>query len=129
MKYASMQWAILFEQELNNPFTWSFTFLIDNGSLSRLKERELNMIRMVIGLLALLLASACSITDSARSVSNVRYIAVPDMKTGIVPGGATRIPENANAGQKLYLNPVNDAMMLCALVDEVTDTCLRFYRH
>ena len=58
-----------------------------------------------------------------------RYISVPDMKTGIVPGGVTRIPENANAGQKLYLNPANDAMMLCALVDEVTDTCLRFYRH
>ena len=87
------------------------------------------MVRTAIGLFALLLASACSVTDSTRLVSNTRYISVPDMKTGIVPGGVTRIPENANAGQKLYLNPANDAMMLCALVDEVTDTCLRFYRH
>lgn len=93
------------------------------------------MLRSKILLLALMFVPACAMpvartaSKTTNEMSMVHYISVPKMKTGITPAGITRIPENANAGQKLYLNPINDAMMLCALVDEVTDTCLRFYRN
>lgn len=93
------------------------------------------MLRSKMVFIALMLMPACapsvSRTESrAENVPNiVHYISGPRMRSGVTPAGATRVPVNANAGQKLYLNPINDAMMLCALVDEVTDTCLRFYRN
>lgn len=93
------------------------------------------MLRSKMLLIALVLMPACA-APASRTESGavnvpriVHYISVPRMRTGITPAGITRVPENANAGQKLYLNPINDAMMLCALVDEVNDTCLRFYRN
>lgn len=89
------------------------------------------MFRITTFLITLAILQACSIPDMLKSGNQntvIHYRSLPDMKTGITPAGMTRVPENANSGQKLYLNPVNDAMMLCALVDEVTDTCLRFYR-
>lgn len=61
-------------------------------------------------------------------VAIISYLS-QDMKSGISQAGFTRVPENANSGQKLYLNPANNAFMLCSIVDEVTDTCLNFYRN
>lgn len=89
------------------------------------------MLRSKILLIAVSFLPACAIpyARTANETRIVHYITVPNMKTGVTPAGVTRVPENANSGQKLYLNPINDAMMLCALVDEVNDTCLRFYRN
>lgn len=89
------------------------------------------MFRSKMLMIAILFVPACAtpISHTTSETRIIHYFSVPKMKTGITPAGITRVPENANAGQKLYLNPINDAMMLCALVDEVTDTCLRFYRN
>lgn len=97
------------------------------------------MNRLIPILVVLSVTSGCAVvakepaagtSNSAISAHHVlRIYSTPDMKSAITPHGITRVPEDANAGQKLYLNPANDLMMLCAVVDEVTDTCLRFYRN
>ena len=53
-----------------------------------------------------------------------------DMKSGVTGtmlSQTSHVPENANEGQKLYLNPLNNAFMLCAVVHTPTDTCVSFY--
>jgi uncharacterized protein YceK len=97
----------------------------------------MNRFILILAVLSAMSGCAVVVKQPASGSSNpdisaydvLRIYSTQDMKSAITPHGITRIPEDANAGQKLYLNPAHDLMMLCAVVDEVTDTCLRFYRN